>query len=392
MHTVIVGGGFAGVKAALELSKKNIGKVTLVSNEPYFLHHATLYATATGRAKQESVASLKDIFETHANVTVVHDSMKSIDVTRQLVIGDRKSYKYDNLIIAIGMVTTFFNIEGMAAHSFGIKTLDEVREFKQHLHEELSTDRHLDKNYVIVGAGPTGVELAGALKVYLERIARAHHIKRARAHVTLVEAAPRILPRSSKTASRKVQKRLEDMGIKVLTNHKVNALDDDYILIDGKKTPTKTVVWTSGVANHPFFSKHTDIFELSPNGRVVVDEHLQAHDNIYVIGDNAATKNSGLAWTALSNAKFVADHLARKYSDRHLPAAPDKAPPSGIPVGESWAYVEWKGMYLAGRFGHYARRMIELYGYNALLPYSESIVAWRAHNIFEEDCTLCKTA
>lgn len=137
MNTVVVGGGFAGVKAALELAKKNLGRVTLISDETFFLHHATLYATATGRATAESVVTLKHIFEDYKNVKIIHDSMISVDPDRKMVVGKKKSYEYDALVIAIGAVTTHFDIHGMNTHSFGVKTLNEVREFNRHLHEEL---------------------------------------------------------------------------------------------------------------------------------------------------------------------------------------------------------------------------------------------------------------
>ena len=391
VHTVIVGGGFAGVKAALELAKKNIGKVTLVSDEPYFLHHATLYATATGRSKSESVIPLESIFKNHSNVMVVQDRMISLDPDRKLVVGKKKSYQYDTLIIAIGVVTTYFGIDGMQQHSFGIKTLEDVQKFNNHLHTELVADKHLDKNYVIIGAGPTGVELAGALKTYLSDIAKAHHIRRAKVNITLVEAAPRILPRSSQTASRKVQRQLEKIGVKVLTNHKVEALSNDYITIDGKKTATETAIWTSGVTNHPFFSEHTDYFHTAPNRRVEVNQYLEAYRDIYVLGDNANTQHTGLAWTALRDAQFIADHLARKVAGKPLKARHSRSPMSGIPVTDTWAYVEWGGMYADGRVGSWMRRLIELRGYRMLLPAHQAKKAWRAHFVREEQCDLCKS-
>lgn len=390
MHTVIVGGGFAGVKAALELSKRQLGRVTLISSEPYFLHHATLYATATGRSRSESVIPLEEIFRNHPRVTVVRDRMKAIDVGRKLVVCRQKDYKYDDLVIGIGMVTAYFGVQGMAAHSFGIKTLGEVREFKNHLHEELASDGRLDRNYVVIGAGPTGVELAGALKEYLERIARAHHIRRVTARVTLVEAAPRILPTLSKTASRKVQRRLEKMGVKVLTGHKVAALDDDYVLIAGKKVPTKTAIWTSGVTNHPFFERSDDVFELTPGGRVSVNQYMEVRRHIYVIGDNAATPHAGLARTALRDGKFVARHLAKKHIGRPLARARHKKPPVSLAVGDNWAYAEWKGIYAAGRTGYLLRRLSELSGYLSLLPPAEALKAWRSRGTCEESCKLCK--
>lgn len=390
MNTVVVGGGFAGVKAALELAKKKLGKVTLISDETFFLHHATLYATATGRATAESVVTLKHIFADHKNVTIIHDSMISVDPDRKLVVGKKKSYEYDNLVIAIGSITTHFDIHGMNTHSFGVKTLDEVREFNRHLHEELIADKHLDKHYVIIGAGPTGVELAGMLQTYLAEIAKAHHIRRAKVNILLVEAADRILPHLSKTASRKVQQRLEKIGVKVLTGHKVEALGKDFITVDGRKVATETAIWTSGVANNEFFSRHPEYFQIGANGKVEVNQYLEAYRDIYVLGDNANTRHAGLARTALEDGVFIARHLAQKAAHRPLSIRRSYMPPCGIPIGDDWAYVEWRGVYVAGRIGSWCRRMIELSGYKALLPRDKALIAWRAHYQREETCELCK--
>jgi NADH:ubiquinone reductase (H+-translocating) len=385
MHTVIVGGGFAGIKAALEISERQLGKITLISDQPYFLHHATLYATATGRSVRESVVSLEDIFADHHDVDIVHDTMTSIDGDKHTVTGERKKYTYDNLIIAIGVVTTYFGINGMADHSYGIKTLNDVEAFKDHIKSEVLDDKKLDKNYIVVGAGPTGVELAGALQAYLGELADSHMIKKGKINITLVEAAPKILPRSSDTASRKVQKRLESLGVKVLVNHKVEALDDDTIIIDGEKVPTKTAVWTSGVANNPFFAQFPKYFTLMDKGpkAVVVDDYMQSYPDVYVIGDNAAVQNAGVAGTAFRSAQFIADHLARKITLRPLKKYNYPKPAESFPIGDDWAYTEWRGIYAAGKVGYLLRRHIERQNYLALLPRPQAIAAWKAHNVRE---------
>src|SRR5690606_31897720 len=137
---------------------KGFKDITLVSDQDYFLHHATLYATATGRSRDESVIPLKDIFA-NGNVKVVKDRAVSIDAARKLLIGDKKSYPYDSLIVALGVVTSYFNIEGLSSYSYGIKTLPEVDIFRNRLCEVIEADEHTHKTYVVVGAGPTGVEL-----------------------------------------------------------------------------------------------------------------------------------------------------------------------------------------------------------------------------------------
>lgn len=384
MNIVVVGGGFGGVKAAVELSKRHLGKITLISDESYFLHHATLYATATGKDMSESVIPLGAIFANHPNVTVVNDRMTSLDPERRLMIGKKKQYHYDALVIAIGSVTTYFNISGMAQHAYGIKSLDEIRNFHEHIRKEVVEDK-LDKEYFVIGAGPTGIELAGALNEYLRHLISMHRLKNSRARVTIVEAAPRILPKMSKTAARIVGKRLEKLGIKVLTDHKVEALDNDEITIKGKKTPTTTAIWTSGVANNAFFSQHPHLFHLSPDGRVNVNPYLEAMPHVYVIGDNNSVKHSGMAWPALQQATFVAKHLARVVSKRPHAAFRSHSVMCGVPVGDRWAYVEWLGLYVSGLPGSWIRRWMELYGYSQLVPFKTARRIWRAHDIPEID-------
>jgi len=384
MNVVIVGGGFAGVKAALELGKRHVGKITLISDESYFTHHATLYATATGKNVAESVIDLKDIFADYPNVTVVKDAITSIDPERRLIISDKKQYKYDELVLALGSVTTYFGIEGMAQHAYGIKSLDEIKRFKEHIHNEL-VEKKLDKEYFVIGAGPTGVELAGALQEYLNYLISAYRLKGAHIRVTVVEAAPRILPRSSVTAAKIVSARLKKLGIRVLVNHKVSALDDQFITVEGKKIPTTTAVWTSGVANAPFFKANETAFHLAPNGRVNVNPYLEAIPHVYVLGDNNTVKFSGTAWPAMNQAKYVAKHLARIHTKRPKFAFHPHSVMSGLPVGEKWGYVEWMNIYVAGWPGFIVRRWMELYGYHQLVKFQKAVAVWRAHDIPQVD-------
>jgi NADH:ubiquinone reductase (H+-translocating) len=384
MNIVIVGGGFAGIKAALEISKRHLGKITLISDEPYFLHHATLYSTAVGRSLAESVIPLNQIFADHPNVTVVQDTMKNIETRRKLIIGKKKQYSYDKAVIAIGSVTTYFNINGMADHCFGVKSLEEIKKFNEHMHDEVA-HKKLDNEYFIIGGGPTGIELAGALCEHLRSTIRINGIKNSKAQVTVVEAAPRILPRMSETASHIVSKRLRKMGVKVLTDHKVEALDDKHIVIDGKKVKTSTAIWTSGVANNPFFAQHPDTFHLAPNSRVIVDQYLQGAKDVFVIGDNNTVKYSGMAWPAFHQATFVAQHLSRVATKRPKVPFRPKSVMAGLPVGENWGYTEWHGVYIAGKLGAWVRRRMELYGYKQLAPPKLAKSAWQAHNVPEID-------
>ncbi|NCO10495.1 FAD-dependent oxidoreductase [Candidatus Saccharibacteria bacterium] len=384
MHVVVVGGGFGGIKAALELSRRNVGKITLISDEPHFLHHATLYSTATGKSYAESVIPLATIFARHPSVQVIQDRAVSLDEHRRLLICKKGQYKYDKLVLSLGSVTTFFGIPGMSQRAFGIKTLNDVKEFQNHIHDEV-IEKKLDKEYFVIGAGPTGVELAASLNEYLKSLIHTYRIKGARSRVVLVEAAPRILPSLSKTASTKIHKQLQKQGVRVVVNHKVESLKDDGIIIEGKKHPTTTAVWTSGMANNPFFEKNKDIFQLTPTGYVHANDHLEALPNVYVIGDSNSVKHSGMAWPAFKQATHVAKQISRLAQGKHQRRFHSHSVPCGIPVGETWGYVEWHGVYLAGRTGFLARRYMELYGYSQLVSLRKAIPVWRAHYILEVD-------
>lgn len=384
MKVVVVGGGFAGVKAALELSKRGVGPVTLISDTTYFLYHAVLYATVTGKSYAESVVPLAEIFERTTNVTVVQDTLTSIDPSRKTVSCTKKNYSYDKLVLALGSVNNYFNIPGVEQHSYSMRTLDRVVEFHDHIMKDVY-DGRLDKQYVIVGAGPTGVELAGSLKVYLDRLSMIHHIKHPNVRVTLVEASPRVLSTGSKTGSRKVLDRLRSMGVTVHLNHRVEKLSDDFVVIDGKQVHTKTAVWTSGVANNPFFSRLPEYFKLDRRGKVEVNSYLEAYRDIYVLGDNNNVAYSGMAWPALDHARFVAKHLARLKRSRPVRRFRPHQPPSGTPIGSAWAYVEWHGVYASGYTGYLIRRWMELYGLMAILPWHHAITAWRSHSTPEVD-------
>lgn len=392
MRIVIVGGGFGGVKAALELSKHGHKQITLISDQDYFLHHATLYATATGRSRKESVVRLTDIFADYPDVAVVKDTVTALDVERKMVIGKAKSYDYDTLVLALGVVTTYFGIQGLAEHSYGIKTLSEVEKFKNHLHAELEEDRHMDKAYVVIGAGPTGVELAGALTTYLKNVAAAHKVEKAKINILLVEAAPRVLPRMSEHASKTIEARLKAIGVTVMTGCKVESQDDDEVFVNGKSIPSETVVWTSGVTNHPFFKENATIFRLAPNGRVEVDEFLQAAPDIYVIGDNANTRYTGTAYTALHNATYLAQHLTRVVKHQPLVTYQPHLFATTVPVGDDWALYERNQTRYSGWLGAKIRRVTELRDYMNLLPFGKAWRAWREHHKHEETCDVCKKA
>ena len=389
MRVVIVGGGFGGVKAALELVKDKKVSVTLVTDKDHFLFYPALYSTATGRSWQQSVLPLSEIFK-NDRIKVVRDSVVGLDTVRRFVVTTQGQVHYDRVIFALGVVTSYFGIAGLDTYSFSIKSATEIERFKKHLHDELTSEQRLDKNYIIVGAGPTGVELAASLTGYLRRIGKRHMVKNSRIRLSLVEAAPRVLPRMSERSSALITKQLKKVGVTVMTGKKVESEDDDSIIISGTDIPSKTVVWTSGVANHPFFAEHSDIFKLAPNGRVEVDSHLRVDKHIYVIGDNANTPYTGLAQTAIHDAHFVAKAIRADVRNQPLPEYRPRKQPVVVPVGENWALFEYGPLRFSGWLGSLVLRAAHLMGYLDFFPATTAARIWLSSDEHDEACLVCK--
>lgn len=389
MNITIVGGGFGGVKTALELSKKPNNNITLITDKPDFQYYPALYGAATGRSHLESWVPLSTIFAGKKNVSVMYDTIQKIDPAVKALLGESgKTYSYETCVMALGTVTTYFGIEGLETHSFGIKSATEIERLKQHIYADVVEGRGVDKRYIVIGAGPTGVELAAALGAYLKKLGKHLNTKDANIHIALVEASPRILPRMTEKASAKVLRRLEKLGVKVQTGKTVESAAEDLITVSGELMTSDTIIWTSGVANHPFYKENAAHFEFTPNGRIVVDTHMQTKNGVYVIGDNAATPFTGLAQTALHDAIFVAKHIERVAKNKPIEDYKAVMPPVIVPVGEFWAIFEWRKMRFTGLPAAALRRVADFMGYSDILPLGQALGIWRPHRVSHEKSSL----
>ncbi len=390
IHLVVVGGGFAGIKVIRELANNPLFEITLISDHEDFRYCPALYRTATGHQRKESSVPLAFLLEDVANLTLVKAKVAKLNREhRMLKTHDGQTFRYDYCVLALGMVTSYFGIPGIDEFAYGIKSAQEVDHLKAHLHRELIDEHALDKNYVVVGAGATGVELSAALRAYLTRIAKQHHLRRNKVNIELIEAADRVLPASSKRSSRIVQRRLRRLGVKVLTGKKVEAETANTLVVDGRSIPTHTVIWTAGVTNNPFFPDNADQFSFNDKHKVVVNDHLQADDHLFVIGDNAATLFSGLALTAIHNASYVARALRRYAHHKTLPAYHPLRPITVVPVGPRWAVVQWGNLTLGGWLGGVIRLFADLIGYMDVMGIRKALAIWLKRNEYEETCPTC---
>ncbi|MBQ9690712.1 MAG: FAD-dependent oxidoreductase [Eggerthellaceae bacterium] len=379
MNITIVGGGFAGVRAALQLAKKKDNKITLITDKKDMQYFPALYNAATGHTQLEAWIPLGRIFGSKENVDVRIDRISTLDVVKKEIVAESgNTYTYETLILALGSITTYYGVEGMDTYSYGIKTHAEIDRLKCHIHNDVRGER--GNEYVVIGGGATGCELAGALETYIHRLCRKYHVEQT-AHVTLVQGGKQLLPTMADKAGELIKERLEKLGVTVLLGNHVEKATEDSIVVGGKPIKSTTVIWTSGVATNPFYSQYPAIFEMSNNGKIVVDEHFKVKNDIYVIGDNAAVPYAGLAQTALEHADYVAKYILGKTNKPFVA----KEPIAVVPAGSDWAVVQWGKRAFGGRLGMLLRRFADLKGYWDVLPFRNALSIWIAGAAIEDD-------
>lgn len=378
---VIVGGGFGGVKTALELANKPGFEVTLITLNGNFEYHGALYRSATGHSPLEVVIPLRVIFKRAKNVQIVLDKIVYIHPARRCVTGETgQVYDYDYAVLAMGNVVNYFGIEGMDKHSVSMSTIAETIELRRQL-IQLAKGRKQELDLAIIGAGPSGVELAGELPSFLRRVAKNHGVAAKKLNIMLIEGAPRVLPMLNEKASHKTKHQLKKLGVQIHTNTTVNSCEPGKVCVNTGDLMADLIIWTAGSRPVDFYNQFPKVFPLH-KGKVKVDEHMMVdgQQHIYVIGDNAFTPFSGMAQTALHDAKFVAKDLQLLRKGRRRVEYRALHPIYVIPVGPGWAILQTAKGVVSGYRGWLVRRKADLWIFRNFEPYKQAIKTWRKGN------------
>ena len=382
MNVVVVGGGFGGVKIALQLANKKDVSVTLVTKGSNFEYHGALYRTATGSSPLEVAIPLRDIFDHAKNISVVLDEVSTIDTKRQNVHSTTgNSYSYDALVLAMGNQVNYFGIEGMDKHSQSMITVPDTVQLRYKLVELAKSNKIAHPHIVIVGAGATGVELAGDIQQFANSVTSKYAKNNKQFRVSIIEGADRVLPMLRPKLSEKALMRLSKLGVSVRLNTRVNSCEPGKLCLEVGEISADLIVWTAGSRIVDFYHDNAQYFELE-RGRVAVDQFLRAkgHKNIYVIGDNAATQYSGMAQTALHHAKFVSRNLLRMSKGVPPVAFRARKPIYVVPVGPRWAVLQDGKKMISGYQAWLVRRRADLWIFKNFAPYKKAIVQWRRGN------------
>ncbi len=323
-RVVIVGGGFGGLYAAKAFRGKDVD-VTLVDRRNYHLFQPLLYQVATGSLSAGEIAApLRSILSRQKNTRVLLGEAVSIE-SQALVLKDGARIPYDSLIIACGARGHYFGHDNWEKYAPGLKSLEDAFRVRQKLlyafeAAERESDPAIRKawlTFVIVGAGPTGVELAGALSEIardtLRRDFRAIHPEESQ--ILLVEGSDRVLPTFPPDLSAAAERSLVKLGVRPRTRVIVTAMDENSVTLGQEKIPTRTVLWAAGIAPSGFgevLAKAVGA-TLDKQGRVTVDPNLTipGHPEIYVIGDLASSGLPGVAPVAMQQGAYVAKAILR---------------------------------------------------------------------------------
>src|SRR6187549_65475 len=360
---VIVGAGFGGLFAAQALSRV-AADVTIVDRHNYHLFQPLLYQVATTGLPPSDVAwPIRSILRRQRNATVLLGEVVGVDVARSIVDLGSRSLSFDYLVVATGSTHSYFGHENWRPFAPGLKSIDDATRIRGHILRafeaaEMETDgarRERLLRFVIVGAGPTGVELAGTI-AELARFTLAADFRRIdprSAKIVLVEAGPRVLAAFKEPQSEYALRSLVKLGVEVRLNAAVTACDEQGVWLGSERLDSATVIWAAGVAASPvgrWLGAPTD-----RAGRVLVQPDLSTGGNVFVIGDAASVtlpdgrRVPGVAPAAKQQGRYVAKVIAARIEGR--PAPPPfvyRDPGNLATIGRKRAVIEFPLITLRG--------------------------------------------
>jgi NADH dehydrogenase FAD-containing subunit len=366
---VIVGGGFGGLAAAKGLNRSQVD-VLLIDRSNHHVFQPLLYQVATSVLAPGQIASpIRSLLAEQANTSVMLGSVTGVDAASKHVIVDADDkvgirISYDYLILATGATHSYFGQDEFAAFAPGIKSLSDAESLRNHLLEvfekaEIEDDpdrRQALMTFVLVGAGPTGVEMASAIAVMTQTTFRKdfRRIDPKSAHIVLADMASRPLGTFSEKLSEASRLHMVSLGIDVRLGKPVKAIDGDGVVIGDERIQAKTVVWTAGVAPSPAGKWLGCAVDRAGRVRIKPDLTVPGRPDVFVVGDTASLDQDGrplpgVAQVAMQQGKYAAKSIFRKVIG-HPPSAPFRYFDKGnlAVVGKNFAVLQSAGLQLSG--------------------------------------------
>lgn len=331
-HVVIIGGGFAGINAAKALAGKKV-RVTVVDRKNHHTFQPLLYQVALAVLSPAEIASpIRNVLRRARNIQVILGEVTGFDLQRRIVRVDEIELGYDFLVVAAGATHAYFGHPEWEKIAPGLKTIEDATEIRRRVllafelaeREAIAQGRHPTLSFVVIGAGPTGVELAGAIsdisRRYMEHDFRAIDPRQAR--IILLEGGPRVLPAYPEDLSASAEKQLRDLGVEVRTNAMVTNLEAGCVTIGVEKIPATVILWGAGVSASPLGRMLGAATDRAGRVMVAPDLTVPQHPEVFVVGDLAASKMKngalvpGVAPAAIQMGKFAARQIRRTLENK----------------------------------------------------------------------------
>jgi NADH:quinone reductase (non-electrogenic) len=365
---IIVGGGFGGIAAARALRKAS-ARVLLIDKTNHHVFQPLLYQVATSVLAPENIAApIRHVLRKQANTTVVQGTVSAVDVAKKLcfVDGAPLPLPYDYLVLAPGAHHSYFGHDEYGAYAPGLKTLGDAVQLRNKIlgafeacERTLAPQDHPELlTFIIVGGGPTGVELAGAI-AELARQTLATEFRRfdpASLKLILVEAGPRILPSFAERLAAAATAKLVKLGVEVRTGAAVEKVDAEGVIVRGERIRTSNVFWAAGVKGSPAAKWLGADADRAGRVKVLADCSIPSHPEIFVVGDTAHLEENGkplpgVAQVAIQQGRYVGRLIAARLKGQSEPS-PFKYFDKGnlATVGRNFAVMEAFGIHTAGLF------------------------------------------
>ena len=302
-RVVVIGGGFAGLWAVRQLKRADVD-ITLIDRRNHHLFQPLLYQVATaGLAAPSIAAPLRHIVRDQRNVTVHMGEVLQIDTdARQVILSDRR-ISYDYLLVASGATHAYFGRDDWEKFAPGLKTLDDaflirrrvLSAFEEAEAATRAEERDACLTFAVIGAGPTGVELAGTLaEIARHTLTRDfRHIDTRKARILLIEAGPRVLSAFTEALAEKARRQLEKLGVEVQTGKPVTQIGDGFLEVGGQRVAARTILWAAGVAASSLGKQLGAPLDRAGRVRVQPDLSLAGHPEVFVAGDLASIEQDG---------------------------------------------------------------------------------------------------
>ena len=389
LNVVVIGGGFGGLKF-LQRARSSKIQFTLIDKQNHHLFQPLLYQVATAVLSPANIAfPIRRMFKNYKNVKVILDEATDINRNEKTVtLSNGENIKYDQLIVSTGSKHSYFGNEDWSKYSNGLKGIKDALQIRERLlraFEKAENEKNIEKrakylNFVVVGGGPTGVEMAGSIAeiAFNNMKEEFRNFNSSDANVYLIEATEKILPMYSDRLSEKAKKYLEDFGVEVRTNEKVVKIENDLVKTDKEEIHTDNVVWAAGNEASPIIKKLNT--KTDNEGRAIVDPDCSLKDdgNVFVIGDAANFKDKknntlpGIAPVAIQQGKYLAkiiksktikkDRKPFRYNDKGMMATVGRYKAIGkignIEVSGFLAWLFWSAIHILYLIGYRSKILV----------------------------------